>query len=293
MNDKIKKHHLERRAIVYLRQSTLKQVLQHRESTARQYGLAARAADLGWRADLIEVIDDDLGQSGSSAEWRAGFQRLSEAVARVRVGAIFALEISRLAPSSADWHRLLELAGLADVVIIDEQAVYSPRDHNDRMLLGLKGAMSEAELHWMRLRLEGGRMNKALRGAYYFIPASGYIWDPERQRFRMDPDEQLQRAVRLVFERFRIDGRAYAVARYFADHGLMLPARDPTNRRLRWVEPRASLILAMLHNPIYAGAYAYGRSEERTALVDGQLRRRHKTHRSRSRSAIQITRHHP
>lgn len=293
MNDKIKRHHLERRAIVYLRPSTLKQVLQHRESTARQYGLAARAADLGWRADLIDVIDEDLGQSGTSAEGRAGFQRLAEAVARGRVGALFALEISRLARSSADWHRLLELAGLADVVIVDEQAVYSPRDHNDRMLLGLKGAMSEAELHWMRLRLEGGRMNKALRGDYYFLPASGYVWDREHQRFRMDPDEQVQRAVRLVFERFRIDGRAYAVARYFAEHRLMLPARNPTDRQLRWVQPGAQLILAMLHNPIYAGAYVYGRSEERTALVDGQIRRRHKTRFPREQWKVCLRGHHP
>jgi len=168
MSGKILPTHLERRATVYLRQSTLKQVHEHRESTARQYALKQRALDLGWQLDRIDVIDDDLGQSGSSAAWREGFQRLAADVAHGRVGAIFALEVSRLSRSSADWHRLLELCGLANVVIVDEQAVYTPCDHNDRLLLGLKGTMSEAEQYWMRLRLEGGRMNKARRGELYF-----------------------------------------------------------------------------------------------------------------------------
>jgi DNA invertase Pin-like site-specific DNA recombinase len=139
VNDKIQATHRERKAIVYLRQSTLRQVYEHRESTDRQYALRTRAIDLGWRDDQVEIIDDDLGQSGAGAGWRSGFQRLAEEVARGRVGAVFALEVSRLTRSSADWHRLLELCGLADVVIGDEQAVYTPRDYNDRLLLGLKG----------------------------------------------------------------------------------------------------------------------------------------------------------
>ena len=204
MNEKIRPTHLDRRATVYLRQSTLKQVHEHRESTARQYALRERAIALGWPAERVDVIDEDLGQSGSSAERRTGFQRLAEDVSHGRVGAIYALEVSRLARSSADWHRLLDLCGLADVVIVDEQAVYCPRDFNDRLLLGLKGTMSEAELHWMRLRLEGGRLSKARRGELYFVPASGYEWDPGTSRFRLDPDEQVQRAIRLVFERFRL-----------------------------------------------------------------------------------------
>jgi DNA invertase Pin-like site-specific DNA recombinase len=277
MNDKILHTHLDRPAAVYLRQSTLKQVHEHRESTARQYALQARAIELGWAADRVDVIDEDLGQSGTSAERRQGFQRLAEAVAHGRVGAIFALEVSRLARSSADWHRLLDLCGLADVLIVDEQAIYTPRDFNDRLLLGLKGTMSEAELYWMRLRLEGGRLSKARRGELCFVPPAGYEWEAATARFRFDADEQVQGAVRLVFERSRLDGSAYGVARYFARHGLTLPARAVPARALHWVPPRPTLIVSMLHNPIYAGAYVFGRHESRLRLVDGQLRHRART----------------
>ena len=274
MNEKILRTHLERRAVVYLRQSTMKQVHEHRESTARQYDLRERAVALGWRTGQVDVIDDDLGQSGTSTHARDGFQRLAEEVAHGRVGAIFSLEVSRLARSSADWHHLLDLCGLADVVIVDEQAVYTPRDYNDRLLLGLKGTMSEAELYWMRLRLHGGQISKARRGEYAFLPPAGYEWDAASSRFRLDPDENVQRAVGLVFERFRLEGSAYGVARYFARHGLKLPARIPAGRDLRWGPIRHSLLVSMLHNPIYAGAYAYGRNEHRLGLVDGQKRRR-------------------
>jgi DNA invertase Pin-like site-specific DNA recombinase len=273
MSDKICPTHLDRRAVVYLRQSDPKQIREHRESTARQYALRERAVALGWPAERVHVIDEDLGQSGASAQWRLGFQGLAED-AHARVGAIFGLEVARLARSSADWHRLLELCGLADVVLIDEQSVYTPRDFNDRLLLGLKGTMSEAELYWMRLRLDGAKRNKARRGELYFLPAPGYEWDADRLRFRFDPDEQVQRAIRLLFERFRLDGSAYGVARYFTRHGLPLPARDVRTRELRWGPPRKTLLDRILHNPIYAGAYVYGRHEERMGLVDGQVRRR-------------------
>ena len=275
MNDKIRPNHLDRRAVVYLRQSTLKQVHDHRESTIRQYALGQRAITLGWDERSVNVIDDDLGESGTSSDGRAGFLRLAEDVARGRIGAIFALEVSRLSRSSADWHQLLELCGLADVVLIDEQAVYAPNDYNDRLLLGLKGAMSEAELHWMRLRLEGGRLSKARRGELFLTPPAGYEWDAATHRFRFDSDEQVQHAVRLVFERFHLDGTAYGVARYFAHHGLKMPARDIRGCRLCWREPSSSLVLRMLHSPIYAGAYVFGRSEERRRLVNGKVRRRH------------------
>jgi DNA invertase Pin-like site-specific DNA recombinase len=274
MNNKILATHLERRAAVYLRQSTLKQVHEHRESTARQYALRERAIDLGWPADHVDVIDDDLGQSGSSTQGRTGFQHLAEDVAHGRVGAIFALEVSRLSRCSADWHRLLDLCGLADVVIADEQAVYTPRDYNDRLLLGLKGTMSEAEQYWMRLRLQGGKLNKARRGELRFIPPTGYEWS-DAGGFRLDPDEQVQRALRLLFERFRLEGSAYAVMRYFAGQGLKVPQRDPETRELRWVAPRESLFLTILKNPAYAGAYVYGRREQRMSLVDGEVRRHH------------------
>jgi DNA invertase Pin-like site-specific DNA recombinase len=255
----------------------MKQVYEHRESTARQYDLRERAITLGWRAAHVDVIDDDLGQSGTTTHGRNGFQRLAEDVAHGRVGAIFSLEVSRLARSSADWYQLLDLCGLADVVIVDEHCVYSPRDYNDRLLLGLKGAMSEAELYWMRLRLQGGQINKARRGEYSFLPPAGYEWDEATTRFRLDPDETVQRAVRLVFERFRLDGSAYAVARHFIRHGLELPARGAVGRMLVWGPPRQSLIRSMLHNPIYAGAYAWGRVERRVGLVDGQKRQRQRT----------------
>ena len=224
MNDKLKASHLERRAVVYLRQSTLRQVHEHRESTTRQYSLQQHAIELGWPAERIEVIDEDLGQSGASTIGRTGFQRLAEEVARGQVGAIFALEISRLARSSADWHRLLELCGLADVLIIDEQAIYSPQDYNDRLLLGLKGTMSEAEQYWMRLRLQGGRLSKARRGELYLTPPAGYEWDAENRRLRLDPDEQIRRAIGLVFERFRLEGSAKAVQRYFFTNGSEAPS---------------------------------------------------------------------
>ncbi|MDC0679004.1 recombinase family protein [Sorangium atrum] len=277
MSDKIQPQHLERRAIVYMRQSTLRQVYEHPESTSRQYALQQRAIALGWPADRIDVIDEDVGQSATSAQWRTGFQRLADDVAHGRIGAIFALEVSRLARCSADWYRLLDLCGFADVILADEHSVYTPRDSNDRLLLGLKGTMSEAEQMWMRLRLHGGKLSKARRGELFLHAATGYEWDEAACRFRFDPDEHIQRAVRLVFERFRLDGSAYAVMRYFADRGLKMPARSIATRELSWVPPRHSTILRMLHNPTYAGAYVFGRHEERIALVDGQLRRRRVT----------------
>lgn len=272
MIDKIQRTHLERKAIVYLRQSTLKQVHEHPESTSRQYALQQRAVVLGWAVERIDVIDDDLGQSGSSADDRIGFQRLAADVARGRVGIIFALEVSRLARCSADWHRLLDLCGLADVLIGDEQAIYSPLDYNDRLLLGIKGTMSEAEQYWMRLRLEGGKLNKVRRGEFALRPPAGYQWDESAHRLRLDPDEQVQRFVRLVFERFRIDGSASAVVRYLRRQGIVAPLRDLLTKEIRMIPPRRDLILIILHNPIYAGAYVYGRREQRRKLVDGRPR---------------------
>ncbi|QSQ26624.1 recombinase family protein [Pyxidicoccus parkwayensis] len=277
MSDKLQATHLQRRAVVYLRQSTLKQVLEHHESTTRQYALKQRAQELGWPAGRIDVIDEDLGQSGAGSAWRSGFQRLAEEVAHGRVGLILALEVSRLARSSADWQRLLELCALADVLIADEQAIYTPRDYNDRLLLGLKGTMSEAEQYWMRLRLQGGKLSKARRGELFLAPPVGYQWNEATHRLCLDPDEQVQRAVRLVFERFRLEGSGYAVVRYFARHGLKLPTHQLRGRQVHWSLPRYDSVLDMLHNPLYAGAYVYGRKEVRMALVEGQVKQRHTT----------------
>ena len=273
MSGKIQASQLERRAAVYLRQSSLKQLVDHRESTARQYRLRERAVELGWPPERVDVIDSDLGLSGSSTEGRLGFQGLAESVAHGRVGAIFALEVSRLARCSADWHRLLDLCGLADVVIADEQAVYAPRNHDDRLLLGLKGTMSEAEQYWMRLRLQGGALNKARRGDLYRRPPTGYEWDAEKSRLVLYPDDEVQQAVRLVFERFRIDGSAGAVLRYFSRHGLLLPTRDSGLGEIAWRPPRHALIINMLHNPAYAGAYVFGGRESKLGLVNGEVRR--------------------
>jgi DNA invertase Pin-like site-specific DNA recombinase len=293
MSDKIQTTHLERRAVVYLRQSTLKQVHEHRESTVRQYALRQRALELGWSAEQIDIIDEDLGRSGTSAVGRAGFQRLAEQIAAGRVGAIFALEVSRLARSSADWHQMLELCALADVLIADEQAVYTPRDYNDRLLLGLKGTMSEAEQYWMRLRLQGGKLSKARRGELRLPAPIGYEWDEATGRFRLDPDEQVQRAVRLVFERFRFESSAYAVMRYLGSHGLKLPMHDPRTHELKWVVPKYGQVLHLLHNPVYAGAYVFGLHETRTALVDGHLRRGHSTKMPQQAWKVCLKDHHP
>jgi DNA invertase Pin-like site-specific DNA recombinase len=293
MSDKIAQTHLQRRAVVYLRQSTLKQVRVNTESTLRQYDLRQRAIDLGWAQDRIDIVDEDLGRSGGSVEGRRGFQRVAEEVAHGRIGAIFALEVSRLTRSSADWHHLLELCGLADVVIVDERAVYCPRDYNDRALLGLKGAMSEAEREWMRLRLQGCKLTKARRGELRVRPPAGYVWDAGQKRFRRDPDEDVRRAISLVFERFRLDGSAYRVLRYLVRHGLQLPVRHEEGGDVSWVAPKEFSIVRMLHNPAYAGAYFYGRTEHRVALIDGKIHRHCVRRLPRDKWSVCLRDHHP
>ncbi len=290
MSDKIRSSHLERKAIVYLRQSSPQQVREHRESTHRQYALRERAATLGWSAEVIEVIDEDLGHS--SLESRSGFQYVAEEVAQGRVGALFALEVSRLARSSADWYRLLDLAGLAGAVIVDEDFVYDPGDFNDRLVLGLKGQFADAELYWMRLRLHGGKMSKARRGEVVFAAPTGYVWGDEH-RLRFDPDEQVQRVHQLIFERFRLDGSAAAVVRYLDRHGVRLPLRDRVSGELRWKPVRYHRVLQVLRNPLYAGAYVYGRRQTRTALVDGEVRRKRTTELPMESWQICLRDHHP
>lgn len=272
MNPKIHPHHLCRKAVVYLRQSSMHQVRFHTESTRRQYDLSQRAQQLGWRPEDIEVIDEDLGVSGKSITRRHGFQRLAKDVSVGEVGAILALEVSRLARRSADWHHLLDLCRLTDVLIIDEQSVYAPQDYNDQLLLGLKGTMAEAERVWMRLRLEGGRLNKARRGEYRIAAPTGYQWDHATKRLRLDPDERVQSAIRLVFERFRIEGSSHGICRYFDQHGLQLPALRNGFRPICWGPARPSRILKILHSPIYTGTYVYGRRLTRTRIVNGEIR---------------------
>jgi DNA invertase Pin-like site-specific DNA recombinase len=266
--------HRDRTAYVYVRQSTAAQILEHTESTKRQYGLVDRAQALGWSPSAIEVIDEDQGKSGASAKGRDGFCRLVDAVVRGEAGAILAVEVSRLSRSSEDWRRLLGLCGVADVVVIDEQAIYDPSDPDDKLLLDLKGTMSEAELHWLGLRMMGARRNKARRGEFGFCPPTGYVWTGSG--FALDPDESVVRAIRVLFERFRVETSVWALKRWANEQGLAMPTRrmyrDGTTELL-WKPVRASRLYWMLHNPIYAGAYAYGRCTRAEQIVDGQVRR--------------------
>jgi DNA invertase Pin-like site-specific DNA recombinase len=258
---KIGPRHLERRALVYVRQSSPQQVLEHRESAALQYGLARRARELGWPGDRVEVIDEDQGRSGSTAEGRLGFQRLLAEVGLDRVGIILGVEMSRLARSCKDWHQLLELCALFGTLLADQDGLYDPTDFNDRLLLGLKGTMSEAELHILRGRMDQGRRNKARRGELFSHPPAGYVRLPSGE-MALDPDEQARAVVRLIFDQFDELGTLNAVLRYLVRHGIRLGVRSHSRERrgeLEWRRPNRQTLRNLLHHPIYAGAYAYGR----------------------------------
>lgn len=274
---KVTSEHLRRLAYLYVRQSSLQQVQDHRESTARQYDLQRRAQALGWSADQIIVIDEDLGLSGASAAARSGFQRLVAEVGLGRVGLVMGLEVSRLARNSTDWHRLLEICALAETLILDEDGIYEPSHFNDRLLLGLKGTMSEAELHVLRARLLGGQLNKARRGELWMRPPIGFVYDARTQRLVLDPDAQIQGTVRLLFETFRRTGSAGQVVRHFIQKGILWPRRLYTGGRageLVFAPLDHSRVLGILHNPRYAGAFVYGRTRQRKVVVGGQARYR-------------------
>lgn len=270
-NEKITFAHLSRKAIVYLRQSSVNQVYENRESTARQYNLKQAALNLGWDESSIVVIDEDLGQSGTSTEQRSGFQYMAEEIVQGRIGAIFVLEVSRLARSCSDWHRLLELCGMADAVIVDEHAVYDLKNYNDKLLLGLKGQFSEAEVYWMRMRTRGAALSKARRGELRFHPPTGFIWK-EESGFDFHPDEQVCRAVQTVFERFKIDSSARAVTKYFHRNKLDFP-KQQLNGEVNWGRASYRNIYAILKSPIYAGAYVYGRRKGCQGFVDGEIKK--------------------
>jgi DNA invertase Pin-like site-specific DNA recombinase len=262
-SEKITDEHLRRRAIVYVRQSTQQQVLEHRESTARQYALADRALALGWPRAAVEVIDEDQGRSGSSAEGRGGFQRLLAEVSSDRVGLILGLEMSRLARSCKDWHALLELCAIYRTLLGDADGLYDPNNYNDRLLLGLKGTMSEAELHILKSRLQQGLWNKAARGEVLNHPPIGYIRTIAGD-FVIDPDEQVQAVVRMIFEQFPRRGSVHGLLRWLVRHDVKLPIRPHcgANRGdLEWRRPNRATLLNVLHHPIYAGAYRWGHRE--------------------------------
>lgn len=261
--EKLRPWHRERLAVVYVRQSTTQQVLVHQESTRLQYGLVARAEALGWPSERVLVIDDDLGKSGTSAVGRAGFQRLVTEVSLGHVGLILGVEMSRLARSNADWHRLLEVCALFGTLIADLDGIYDPTQYNDRLLLGLKGTMSEAELHLLKQRLYQGCLSKARRGELTFALPTGYVWGPERQ-IQFDPDEQVQQVVRLIFRQFEELGTLGGVLRYLARHDIRIGVRvreGPGKGQLVWRRPNRMTLQNLLKHPLYAGAYAYGRRQ--------------------------------
>jgi DNA invertase Pin-like site-specific DNA recombinase len=272
-HQKVKTVHLKRNAYLYIRQSTLRQVFDNSESTKRQYALRQRAVALGWPQDRIIVIDSDLGQSGASAADREGFQRLVTEVSLGRAGIVMGLEVSRLARNSTDWHRLLEICAFSDSLILDEDGIYDPAHFNDRLLLGLKGTMSEAELHVLRARLQGGILNKARRGELIIRPPVGLSYDSEGRLVR-DPDQQVQAALRLLFDTFRRTGSATATVKAFQHQGLRFPRRvhtGPHKGEVVWAILGHSQVLRILHNPRYAGAFVYGMSHTRKT-IDGNVK---------------------
>jgi len=261
-SQKILSRHHERLAVVYVRQSSLHQVQQNQESTQLQYGLVNTAERLGWPRERTLVIDDDLGVSGASCEGRFGFQRLLSEVALDHVGLILGVEMSRLARSCKDWYHLLELCARFGTLICDLDGLYDPSSYNDRLLLGLKGTMSEAELHILQQRMHQGAMQKARRGELVNLVPTGYVRLPSGE-VSMDPDEQVQAAVRAVFEQFERQASVGAVLRYLIAKRMQLPVRansGPDKGSLQWRRPNKSALRNMLRHPIYAGAYSYGRS---------------------------------
>jgi DNA invertase Pin-like site-specific DNA recombinase len=259
---KVTADHLKRDAFLYVRQSSLRQVFENTESTKRQYALRDRAAALGWPIERIHVIDSDQGRSGAHADHRDGFQRLTTEVAMGRAGIVLGLEVSRLARNNADWHRLIELAALSHTLILDEDGIYDPAHFNDRLLLGLKGTMSEAELHVLKARLQGGIHNKARRGELELALPIGLTYGADGAVV-LDPDQQIQNTVRLLFETFRQCGSASAVVRRFQREGWRFPRRirrGVGKGDVLWGALDHSRAVQILHNPRYAGAFVYGRT---------------------------------
>lgn len=265
---KIQNHHISKPAYVYLRQSTMGQVRFNQESTERQYRLQNKALQMGWPQSAIKILDGDLGISGTQANNRKDFKTLVADVSMGEVGAVFVLEASRLSRTCSDWHKLLELCALTDTLIIDEDGCYSPTDFNDQLLLGLKGTMSQAELHFIRARLEGGKINKARKGELMLHLPVGFCYDEEGQT-RLDDDEQVRSAIRLLFKVFKEKGSAYGVTQHFARHKIQFPKRvygGIRNGQLVWKVLTESRVCGVLNNPCYAGVYVYGRYKSQKKL---------------------------
>jgi DNA invertase Pin-like site-specific DNA recombinase len=273
-DSKIKKEHLIRKAFLYIRQSTLRQVYENTESTKRQYALREKLIGMGWDENRIEVIDSDLGQSGADSDGRKGFQYLVSEVSLGRAGAVAGIEVSRLSRSSSDWNKLLQIAALSDTIIMDEDGIYNVNDFNDRLLLGLKGTLSEAELHYLKARMRGGLLNKAKRGELVRPLAVGYIYNDNEQIIK-DSDAQVQEAITQFFNAFKRIGSAGGVVREYAQQGLLFPDRQCNGfnpGELSWRKLTLSRAAQLLKNPLYAGIYVYGKQQIQYT-VDGRKRK--------------------
>src|SRR5215470_3460020 len=266
MTNKLTPDHLRRRAVVYVRQSTFVQVVQNRESQLRQYNLAAYARELGF-VD-VETIDEDLGRSGSGLTERPGFQRLVTEVCEGCIGAVFCLEASRLARNGRDWHHLIELCGLVGAVLIDSEGIYDPRVINDRLVLGLRGTMSEFELSILRQRSVEAIRQKAKRGELRFRLPVGLCWGTAGN-LELNPDMRVQNAIHLVLQKFQELGSARQVLLWCREQQIQMPTLGEKEgaHHIVWKLPVYSTILAILENPLYAGAYAFGKTEARTRVV--------------------------
>jgi DNA invertase Pin-like site-specific DNA recombinase/predicted DNA-binding transcriptional regulator AlpA len=291
-NTKIGASHLSRAAYVYLRQSSPAQVEHNRESTQRQYALVSKASTLGWPTQQVVVIDEDLGLSGAGVVERSGFARLTAEVALGHVGIVLGLEVSRLARNNADWYRLLDLCGLTDTLIGDADGVYHPAMFNDRLLLGLKGTMSEAELHVLRARLNGGIRNKAARGELRRGLPVGFLWGEEDGEVRFHPDEAVCTAIRTVFARFSELGSVRRVWLWLRSEGLSFPLQTRFGGSIRWVDPSYVAIYHVLTNPVYAGAYAYGKSRHEVTLDRCGTRKKRVRKLPQSQWSVLIPHHH-
>lgn len=292
MINKLTPDHLRRRAVIYVRQSTLIQVVQNRESQLRQYNLAGYARELGF-VD-VETIDEDLGRSGSGLTDRPGFERLVAEVCEGQIGAVFCLEASRLARNGRDWHHLIELCGLVGAVVVDSEGIYDPRVINDRLVLGLRGTMSEFELSIFRQRSIEAIRQKAKRGEFRFQLPVGLCWGAT-DKIEIDPDVRVQNAVRLLFRKFQELESARKVLLWFQDQQITIPAARSREAapHICWQRPRYSRIVAILQNPVYAGAYAYGRTGARTQLVEGRPHQTTGHHKPREQWMVLIRDHHP
>lgn len=292
MNPKITLEHLSRGATVYVRQSTVGQVVEHTESQRRQYALAESARELGFIS--VTTIDDDLGRSGSGLVARPGFQKLVAAVCNGPVGAVFCIEASRLARNGRDWHHLIDLCALTGTLVIDPDGVYDPRQVNDRLLLGLKGTMSEYELSLLRQRGLAARDSKASRGELRFALPPGYCWN-ELGRIEMDPDERIVETIRLVFRKFRELGSARQVFLWARQTELKLPVwrQSRVGGRIEWRAPAYHTVIQLLQHPVYAGAYVFGRKAQHTQVVDGRARKTDGHRKPMSNRNVLLRDHHP